>query len=137
MQATFLCASLKSQLPVVACCTDMRKAAVAYYTNGQRRVDSCCVVYEHFFPSCSAMCQWLRAALSAESVAPNVLRFEGDHVVLPAELPNPKRVRVPVPAPPPLRPGELAKMLAGVLAGGDDDDVACMRDVEEGLSYFS
>lgn len=33
-KATFVCASLKSQLPVISCVTDMKKTAVAYYTSG-------------------------------------------------------------------------------------------------------
>jgi hypothetical protein len=34
-KATFVCASLKSQLPVISCVTDMKKTAVAYYTPGE------------------------------------------------------------------------------------------------------
>lgn len=40
LQTTFVCASLKSQLPVISCVTDMDKAAVAYYTVSAGVVDA-------------------------------------------------------------------------------------------------
>lgn len=96
----FLCASLKSQLPVISCCTDMQSEAVAYYTTGQRRGDNVCIVREHFFKDSRQMLRWLGTALSAQSVAPNVMRLAADgDIVLPRELPNPKRIRLPVPQP--------------------------------------
>ena len=86
-KATFICASLKSQLPVISCVTDMRGAAVAYYTCGQRRAgDNFVVCIERFFPSADSMMDWLRTALSSDSVPADVLHLRGDEVNLPGDI---------------------------------------------------
>ena len=129
-KVTFLCASLKSHLPVISCCTDMNNAAVAYYTNGQKREDDgTSIIIEQFFSDAQAMLVWLRQALSNQSIAPNVLRLEGGEVVLPSELPNPKRKRLPVPVGSEVGRVALAHMMA-LAFHGSADDIAVMRDVE-------
>lgn len=85
-KATFIRASLKSQLPVISYVTDMCGAAVAYYTCGQRRAgDNSVLCIERFFPSADSMIDWLRRALSPDSIPADVLRLRGDEVVLPGD----------------------------------------------------
>lgn len=142
-KATFVCASLKSQLPVISCVTDMEKTAVAYYTAGQQRgSNGATICKEHIFSSPEAMLRWLGRALSAESVSSEVLRLVGDEVKIPDTLPNPKRVRLPVPKPMRGRIADVHTIMARLL--GEDNDIACLRDVESmcedqarTCSYFS
>jgi hypothetical protein len=122
----------------------MGNAAVAYYTNGQRRGDGASIIIEQFFKNTDEMMMWLRTAMSSRSVASNVLRLEGSEVVLPTELRNPKRKRLLVPARSTVGGSGLVHMMASAFYGGDDD-IACMRDVEGmtneladcRLSYFA
>eukprot|EP00195_Chlamydomonas_chlamydogama_P016061 CAMPEP_0202891048 /NCGR_PEP_ID=MMETSP1392-20130828/1236_1 /ASSEMBLY_ACC=CAM_ASM_000868 /TAXON_ID=225041 /ORGANISM="Chlamydomonas chlamydogama, Strain SAG 11-48b" /LENGTH=407 /DNA_ID=CAMNT_0049574713 /DNA_START=373 /DNA_END=1596 /DNA_ORIENTATION=- len=127
-KATYLCASLKSQLPVISVVTDMDKVAVAYYTSGQRLPNGMTVITERVFSHVDGMMAFLHSALSSESIASNVLRPRGDDFVIPEELPNPKRVKLPVPA----RASNAAEVrqLLAALAGDDGDDIANLRDVE-------
>ena len=84
-KATFVCASLKSQLPVISCVTDMQTTAVAYYTGGQRRGDGVTICVERVFSSPEAMLQWLGKALSSESVSPHALQLVGEDIIIPGE----------------------------------------------------
>mmetsp|Transcript_6780 Transcript_6780/g.14990 ORF Transcript_6780/g.14990 Transcript_6780/m.14990 type:complete len:383 (-) Transcript_6780:396-1544(-) len=128
-KATYVCASLKSQLPVISCVTDMSTAAVAYYTAGQRRQDGTAICYEHFFRNADAMMMWLSRALATSSVPADVMQFSDTGVlVMPDELPNPKRIRLPMPPNTHAHTVGLRSLLPGLFDQGSD--VACLRDVE-------
>ena len=94
----FICASLKSQLPVISTVTDMEDVGVAYYTTGQTTKDGWTVITERVFASAKAMMQFLGSAM--RSIKPDVLRIDDSgNFNLPDILPEPKRMRLPVPAP--------------------------------------
>ena len=92
----FVCASLKSLLPVISVVTDMKDTGVAYYTNGQTTDAGWTVITQRVFVSAKAMMHALGSAM--RSIKPDVLRFdETGNVNLPSILQEPKRVRLPVP----------------------------------------
>eukprot|EP00195_Chlamydomonas_chlamydogama_P013823 CAMPEP_0202899738 /NCGR_PEP_ID=MMETSP1392-20130828/7886_1 /ASSEMBLY_ACC=CAM_ASM_000868 /TAXON_ID=225041 /ORGANISM="Chlamydomonas chlamydogama, Strain SAG 11-48b" /LENGTH=422 /DNA_ID=CAMNT_0049585993 /DNA_START=199 /DNA_END=1465 /DNA_ORIENTATION=- len=135
-KATYICASLNSHLPAISVVTDMQKAAVAYYANGQRMPgDGRAIIIERVFVNADEMMTWLRGALSAESVQADVWHFrEPDgHIVLPDELPNPRRIRMPVP----IREVSAAEVrgLLAALTGCDDNDIANLGDVEDEAAW--
>lgn len=73
-KVTYICASLKSHLPVISCVTDWGTSAAAYYTTGQKRPsDGATIILERIFDSPAQMLRFLANALSAQSVPPNVL----------------------------------------------------------------
>lgn len=115
---------------------------------GQRREENGAVIcLEHFFSSAKDMMGWLRTALSSASVSADVLRRKDDKIVLPAELPHPKRVRLPVP-PSASRAGggEWQDILTKIFAGQDVANLDELREFESEcddrdvgpiLSYYS
>jgi len=141
-KVTFVCASLKSQLPVISCVTDMGASAVAYYTAGQRRGgDGAAICIEHFFNSATEMMKFLNKALGGRSVSADVMRLKDDKIVLPSELPHPKRVRLPVPSITHSQALELRNLFTDFLVDGND--IGCIGEIETmyeesvGLSYYS
>lgn len=77
-KVTYVCASLKSHLPVISCVTDWERTAVAYYTTGQKRADGGTIVVEHIFGSPQELLPFLKGALSEASVPSNVLKWKDD-----------------------------------------------------------
>lgn len=126
-RVTYVCASLKSQIPVISGVTDMGEENAAYYTDGQKTVDGNTIVYEHLFPSADDLATWLGEALSAQSVPPDLLRFRGDELVTVTDLPNPKRIRLPVPTREAATNEHILSLLSGMMM---PCDVACHADLE-------
>lgn len=95
-KATWVCASLNSHLPVLSVLTDMEHVFAAFYTRGQK--DNCgnTVCIQHLFPGSKQLFEFMHNTLN--TIPANVLRFQasGD-LALAEELPEPKRVRLPVP----------------------------------------
>ncbi len=73
------------------------------------------------------MMEWLHDALSSESVSTEVLGFNEDNIVLPAELPKANRVRLPVPTLTPAHAKDLQCMLADLVSGGTHIAGICLR----------
>ena len=48
-QTQFVCASLKSSLPVISGLTDMTEMGVAYYTTGETAPDGWTIITQRFF----------------------------------------------------------------------------------------
>lgn len=127
-RVTYVCASLKSQIPVISCVTDMTEGEhVAYYTDGQKTADGNTIVYEHLFPTADDLATWLGQALSAQSVPQHLLRFRGDQFVTVTDLPNPKRIRLPVPIREVATNEHILSLLSGMMM---PCDVACHADLE-------
>lgn len=96
-QTQFVCASLKSSLPVISTLTDMTSVGVAYYTTGEKAPDGWTIITQRFFATARGMMQFLGAAM--RSIQPDILRPDGDgNFNLPSVLPEPKRRRLPTPA---------------------------------------
>lgn len=100
IRTVFICASLKSQLPVISVVTDMKDIGVAYYTTGETDEKGWKVITERFFGSAIAMMHFL--GLAMHGIKPDVHRInEKGELNLPDTLPEPKRRRLSVPAPSP------------------------------------
>lgn len=96
-QTQFVCASLKSSLPVISTLTDMTTVGVAYYTTGEKAPDGWTIITQRFFATARGMMQFLGAAM--RSIQPDMLRPDSDgNFNLPSTLPEPKRRRLPTPA---------------------------------------
>ena len=96
-QTQFVCASLKSSLPVISGLTDMTGMGVAYYTTGERAPDGWTIITQRFFATARGMMQFLGAAMRC--IQADILRPDSDgHFNLPSMLPEPKRQRLPTPA---------------------------------------
>ena len=93
----FVCASLKSNLPVISTLTDMTKVGIAYYTTGQKTPDGWTIITQRCFASAKGMFQFLAAAMS--SILPDVLRTDTrGNFNLPSILLEPTRRRLPTPS---------------------------------------
>ena len=57
----FVCALLKSNLPVISTLTDMTKVGIAYYTTGEKTPDGWTIITQRFFPTAKGMMQFLSA----------------------------------------------------------------------------
>lgn len=86
-KVTYMCASLKSQLPVISCVTDWERTAVAFYTTGQKRADGATIIVQHVFHNAQQLLPFLKDALSAASVPHNVLRWK-DATMTEIEIPG-------------------------------------------------
>ncbi len=96
-QIQFVCASLKSALPVISTLTDMTEVGVAYYTTGEKTPDGWTIITQRFFATAKDMMRFLGAAM--RSIQPDVLRPDSDgNFNLPSILQDPKRRRLPTPA---------------------------------------
>ena len=150
-KATWVCASLKSHLPVLSVLTDMKNVFMAFYTQGQKDARGWTVCIQHMFPDLEQLTLFMRNALMA--VPSDALVFKraasSSTLVIPSELPSPKRVRLPVPQQSSQHLMQAAmRMLAEHEAGGSDvgriDDLAAFGDqvdfadgAEKHMSYFS
>ena len=93
----FVCASLKSSLPVISALTDMTGMGAAYYTTGEKAPDGWTIITQRFFASARGMMQFLGAAMHC--IQPDILRPDSDgYFHLPSMLPEPRRQRFPTPA---------------------------------------
>jgi hypothetical protein len=147
-KTTFLCATLHSHLPVLSVLTDMQHVFAAFYTDGQQDPSKRTLCIQHLFSSLDSLTSFMRVALA--SVPAQALRWStaNDTFVVPPELPNPRRVRLPIPKRSSERLYKAAMaVLAEHAAGGSDvgrlDDLAAFSDQTpeaEGpthMSYFS
>lgn len=70
-----------------------------------------------------------------------VMRLKDDKIVLPAELPHPKRVRLPVPSITHSQALELRSLFTDLFVDGNDigriGEIESMYEESVGLSYFS
>lgn len=132
-KTTWVCASLNSHLPVISVLTDMVDVFAAFYTEGSKDNSGNTICIQHMFPGRTELFAYIRNALSSTSIPPNVLRYCKDglgeeKLVLAEELPNPKRIRLPVPQQ--HRSSywqEAMRVLAQHAAGGSD--IACLDDL--------
>ncbi len=125
----FICASLKSQLPVISVATDMTDIGVAYYTNGQKNENGWTIIIQRVFGSAKAMMHFLGAAM--RSIEPDVHCVDPDtgYVKLAANLPEPKRRRLSVPPPSPYT--ELQRRAPVQQLMDETIDVANLADFDE------
>ena len=123
----FICASLKSQLPVISIVTDMKDVGVAYYTTGQTTKEGWTVITERVFASAKAMMHFLGSAM--RSIEPNVLRIDDTgNFHLPDILPQPKRMRLPVPTP---SESTVLQRLGQVQQALEPSDIANLADLDD------
>lgn len=89
----FVCASLKSNLPVISTVTDMTKVGIAYYTTGEKTPGGWTILTQRYFATAKGMMQFLAAAMS--SIPPDVMRTDTwGNFSLPSVLLEPTRRRV-------------------------------------------
>jgi hypothetical protein len=99
-EAQFLCASMKSVLPVISVVTDMKRVGIACYTTGQKTADGIAIIIQRVFPSAADVLKFLGAAIC--SIPPDTLHVDADgHFILPKTLRDPTRRRLPAPDPGP------------------------------------
>ena len=123
----FVCASLKSNLPVISTLTDMTKVSVAYYTTGEKTPDGWTIITQLYFATAKGMMQFLAAAMS--SIPPDVLRTDTrGNFNLPSILLEPTRRRLPTPALSQTTTLQRVNLLQQVIGG--KADVADLSDLE-------
>ena len=108
----------------------MKAVGVAYYTTGQNTEDGWTVILERVFASAMAMMQFLGSAM--RSIPPDVLCSDDKgYFNLPESLPEPKRRRLPVPAPSYTTLLERQNLLQQAIYGSDianlADHLGCCR----------
>lgn len=131
---TWVCASLNSHLPVLSVLTDMTDVFAAFYTDGSQDGSGRTICIQHMFTGRAELFAFMRNALSATSIPANVMRYCPDdkgreQLILAEELPNPKRIRLPVPQQQHKSLWQDAmRVLAQHATGGSD--IACLDDLE-------
>ncbi|DBA90417.1 TPA: hypothetical protein ACH3X1_003691 [Trebouxia sp. C0004] len=93
----FVCASLKSNLPVISTLTDMTKVGIAYYTTGEKTPDGWTIITQRYSATAKGVMQFLAAAMS--SIPPDFLRTDTwGNFNLRSVLLEPTRRRLPTPS---------------------------------------
>jgi len=142
-KTTFYCAALLSQMPVLSVLTDMQVVFAAFYTEGEQDpYTKFTLCIQHTFSSLHSLTTFMHEAL--DSVPKKALRWDviSNKFVPCSEVPNPRRVRLPVPSSSQLSSQRLWKAAMAALAehaaGGSDvarledqlDDWAAFQDQE-------
>jgi len=123
----FVCASLKSNLPVISTLTDMTKVGIAYYTTGEKTPDGWTIITQRYFATAKGMMQFLAAAMS--SFPPDVLRTDPEgNFNLPSVLLEPTRRRLPTPPLSQTTTLQRMNLLQQIIDG--KADVADLSDLE-------
>ena len=124
----FVCASLRSQLPVISTVTDMQDVGVAYYIDGRKNEEGWTVITERVFGSAKAMMHFLGSAM--RSLPPRT--SSTNEFNLPSSLPEPHCRRLPVPPPSQATLLERQKFVQQFLAqAAYGNDVANLAYVDE------
>eukprot|EP00879_Flechtneria_rotunda_P014715 GHRR01015376.1.p1 GENE.GHRR01015376.1~~GHRR01015376.1.p1 ORF type:complete len:261 (+),score=69.79 GHRR01015376.1:1117-1899(+) len=112
----------------------MTDVFATFYTNGEKDSSGNTICIQHMLPDLDCLMDFMHTALSTASIPSGVLRYcldeAGKEWLFQAEeLPNPKRVRLPVPAQRQSSMMQQAfRVLAEYAAGGSD--VARLDDLE-------
>ena len=123
----FVCASLKSNLPVISTLTDMTKVGVAYYTTGEKTLNGWTIITQRYFATAKGMMQFLATAMA--SIPPDVLRPDTEgNFNLPSILLETIRRRLPVPELSQTTTLQCMNLLQQLVAG--KMDVADLSDLE-------
>jgi len=123
----FICASLKSQLPVISTVTDMKQVGVAFYITGQRTAEGHTIITQRVLSSATAMMRFLGEAI--RSIPSDTLLFDSKGLfILPEVLQQPERRRLPIPAP---SHTTTMQRLATVQEFLEGPDVANLADVDD------
>jgi len=150
-KTTWVCASLNSHLPVLSVLTDMTRVFAAFYTEGQKDPRGWTLCIQRVFADLEQLTTFMHDALMAVPSDALILKRAAASTTLPIpkELPNPKRVRLPVPQHSAKHLMQDAmRILAEHAAGGSDvgriddfaafdDEVGCYDDPAKHMCYFS
>ena len=123
----FVCAPLKSNLPVISTLTDTTKVGIAYYTTGEKTPDGWTIITQRYFSTAKGMMQFLTTAMS--NVPPDILRMDTKgNFNLPSTLLEPTRRRLPVPSSSHFTTLQRMNLLQQIVDG--KVDVADLSDLE-------